>query len=216
MHKNLTLMFALFFIGSASIVSAGTALTEFAKVQSVSSLHVPLPGNCPKTDVLDKNKEWVEHTEVWNENMSNALSIHFSLPFAPSKPNVSFTLIPVTVDRGMGIAQWKEIVWSIYRSNQTNYDGKNTNCHVMGSVAYYVEASNKNGWPPKVELINKPKSEKRWLRKGEIRLIELRWYDPVGKKRHRWFNQNLAVAIQWVKENNHSPIPLPRAINTLH
>ncbi len=216
MIKNLTLMFALFFIWNPCFVNADSAFTDLVKFHNASNMVIPFPGNCPKTDVLDENKEWVEHTEVWNKKMRNILAMHFSLPFAPVKPSVFFTHLPVKVDRGMGIAPWSELVWTIYRSNQTNYHGKSNNCHVMGTVAYYIERRNKNGWPPKVQFLNQPKSEKQWLRSGEIGLIELRWYDPVGKRRHRWFNRPLALSIHWVKGNNFSPIFLPRAINTLY
>lgn len=216
MYKNLTLMFALFFIGIPGIVSAGTALAELVRVHDVSSIHIPLPGNCPKTDILDKNKEWVEHTEEWNKNMSIILAIHLRLPLAPLKSPVSFSLLPVSVDRGMGITKWNEIIWSVYRSNQINFNGENNNCYVIGSVAYYVEVSNKNGWPPEVKFLNSFKSERHWLQKGKIGLIEFRWFDPVSKKRHRWFNHRLALYLQWVKRNSYSPISLPRAINTLY
>ena len=216
MVKNLTLMFALFFIGTSSIVSVDATSTELAGVQDNDNLYVPSAGNCPKTDVLDKNREWVEHGERWNKNMSNILATHFSLPIAPVKPAVLFTLLPVSVDRGMGIAPWNEVVWSVYRSNQTSFHGKDNNCHVMGTLAYYVEVNNTGGWPPGVQLLNQPQSEKQELQRGKIGLIELRWYDPVGKKRHRWFNRQLALSLHWVKGKNFSPIFLPRAINTLY
>ncbi len=147
--------------------------------------------------------------------MNSVLATHFSLPIVPEKPSVSLTLLPVNVDRGMGVTHWREIIWSVHRTGKTNFIGKNNNCFVMGTVAYYVEMKNKNGWPPQVKLISKPETEEKCLKEGDTGLIELRWYDPVEKKRHRWFNRRLSLYLQWTDDYNSSPILLPRVINSL-
>jgi hypothetical protein len=215
MFKNLILIITLCFIFIANIVNAETITRDAVSPLEVSSIDSPLANACPSTAVLAQNKDWVEHAGVWNKSMGALLTEHFSLPLAPVKANVALSLITVNVDRGMGITPSSEILWSVYRTNQTNFSEKNTNCHVLGSVAYYVEVRNDSGWPPKVMFINNPDSEKQWLSKGTIGLIEFRWYDPVDQKRHRWFNSRLALYLQWVKGASDSPIFLPRAVNTL-
>jgi len=88
-------------------------------------------------------------------------------------------------------------VWTVSRTEQANH-GKNKNCFLNGTVvAYYVELKNNYGWPPQVEILNTPENEEKYLRKGEIGLIELRWFDPIGEKRHRWYNHRLASFLQW-------------------
>ena len=146
--------------------------------------------------------------------MGSVLATHLKLPLAPVK-GVYMNHIAVYVDRGTGIFPWQEIVWTLSRTNQANYAGENNNCYVVGTVAYYVEPKNKDGWHPIVEILNKPETEKECLLKGDLGLIELRWYDPADKKKHRWFNHRLALYLQWVMENNDSPILLPRVINSL-
>jgi len=215
MFKNLTLIITLCIIFIANIVKADTITTDPVSALDLRSINSPLANACPSTAVLAQNKDWVEHVGVWNKSMGTLLTEHFTLPLAPVKPNVALSLVSVNVDRGMGITSWNEILWTVYRTNQTNFSEKNTNCHVLGSVAYYVEVRNESGWPPKVMFINNPDSEKQWLSKGTIGLIEFRWYDPVDKKRHRWFNRRLASFLRWVKGTGNSPIFLPRAVNTL-
>ncbi len=215
MFKNLTLIITLCVIFIANIVNANTITTDAVSARDLRSINSPLANACPSTAVLAQNKDWVEHVGVWNKSMETLLTEHFSLPLAPVKPNVALSLVSVNVDRGMGIAPSSEILWTVYRTNQTNFSEKSTNCHVLGSVAYYVEVRNESGWPPKVMFINNPDSEKQWLSNGMIGLIEFRWYDPVDKKRHRWFNSRLALYLQWVKGTSDSPIFLPRAVNTL-
>ncbi len=131
------------------------------------------------------------------------------------KGSVYLNHLAVYVDRGTGVFPWREIVWSLSRTNQANYYGKNNNCYVIGTVAYYVELNNKDGWPPKLDILNEPEKEEHCLQKGHLGLIELRWYDPVEKRRHRWFNRRLALYLQWVDMYNYSPISLPRVINSL-
>lgn len=215
MFKHLTLIFVLCFMWSTDIVSANNEIIKLANDYHVNRLEVPLSGNCPSDETIMKNREWVEHSGAWNKNLSKLLGVHLSNPLVPVKPTIALTLLPVNVDRGMGIAQWSEIVWTVYRSNQKNFTGKNSNCYLLGSVAYYVEVRNENGWPPMVGFANNPEHEKPWLQKGLIGLIEFRWYDPVENKKHRWFNSKLALFLQWVKENGNSPISLPRAVNSL-
>ncbi len=215
MFRKLAPIFTLCFFWTANIVNAETAETNFANAKEISSNNLSLAGDCPSLDVLRKNREWIEHTGGWNKFLNSVLATHFSLPIAPKKPSVSLTLLPVNVDRGMGITQWREIVWVVHRTNQTNFIGKNNNCYVMGTVAYYAEVKNKNGWPPEVKLISEPETEEKCLQRGDTGLIELRWYDPVEKKRHRWFNRRLASFLQWTDKHEYSPIPLPRVINSL-
>lgn len=215
MFKNLTLIFVLCFIGTISIVDAKAEEKELANNPNVSKYTLPSSDNCPTIETLITNREWVEHSGGWNEHLGKKLATHLRLPLKPVKPTISFTLLPIDVDRGMGIHSWQEILWVIHRTNQTNFVGKNGNCHVMGSVAYYVEVKNKNGWPPKIAFQNKPSYEQNWLVNGEIGLIEFRWFDPVENKKHRWFNSNLALLINWVKGESYSPIPLARVINSL-
>lgn len=200
---------------SADIVSANNEIIRLTNDYHLNRLEVPLSGDCPSTEIIMQNREWVEHSGAWDNNLSKLLAIHFSNPLVPVKPTIVLTLLPVSVDRGMGIAQWSEIVWTVNRTNQTNFSGENTNCHVLGSVAYYVEVNNKNGWPPMVGFANNPEYEKPWLQNGKIGLIEFRWYDPVENRKHRWFNRKLALFLQWVKEHGKSPISLPRAVNSL-
>lgn len=195
------------------VILLGFNNTVFADAEM--NKNMPEPGNCPSTEALMKNREWVEHYGVWNKNLSKLLAIHLGNPLVPVKPTVIFSLLPVVVDRGMGITGWSEIIWMVYRTRQTNFSGRNSNCHVLGSVAYYVEVSNKNGWPPMVNFIDNPEQEKQWLAKSKIGLIEFRWYDPVENQKHRWFNERLALFIQWIKEHRYSPISLPRVINSL-
>ncbi len=215
MFRKLTLIFTLCFIWTGNIVSAETVTTKFPKAQEISSSDISTTGDCPSLNVLRKNSVWVEHTGKWSKFLNGVLMKHFSLPIAPKKPSVSLTLLPVNVDRGMGITGWREIVWVVHRTNQMNFIGKNNNCFVLGSVAYYAEVKNKNGWPPEVKLISEPETEEKCLQKGDTGLIELRWYDPVEKKKHRWFNRRLASFLQWTDEYKYSPIPLPRVINSL-
>lgn len=214
MYKSLTFMFILCFVGAAYIIRAEAATHPFAH-KSASNNHLPLPGDCPSDEILVESGDWVEHKEIWSSYLDSILEIHFSLPPAPIKAAVYFSLVPVYMDRGMGAFPRDEVVWTIYRTNQTNFSGKNNNCYLIGTVAYYVEVHNIEGWPPKAGLLNDPQIEEQKLHRGDIGLIELRWYDPVWNKRHRWFNDNLSSTMQW-KEYNYSPISLPMAINTLY
>ena len=144
------------------------------------------------------------------------MTAHLKLPLAPVKGSVYLNLVPVSVDRGMGVFPWREIVWSLYRTNyQANFNEENNNCRVIGTVAYDVELNNKDGWPHELGILNEPEKEEHCLQKGHLGLIELRWYDPVEKKRHRWFNRRLALYLQWVDTYVYSPISLPRVINSL-
>ncbi len=215
MFKSSILMFVIFLIGTSHIVNAKTEKPELSNAYDVKGLTHSLPGNCPSAERLIKNKEWVEHTGPWNKNLEKLLAVHFNLPITPVKPAISLTLLPVNVDRGMGISQCREIVWAVHRTNQTNFSGENNNCHVLGTVAYYVEVRNQDGWPPKADFANKSTFEKQWLQKRVTGLIEFRWYDPVEQRRHRWFNRRLAYFMKWVKANKVSPIFLPRVINSL-
>ena len=199
MKKKIVLIFAICFF-LAGVVAASD---------------LPLQGNCPDTETLTKNKEWVEHTEGWNRALTKLMATHLKYHPESAKPAVSMSLTPVTVDRGAGICSWNEVVWQVSRTNQKEFSGKSGNCRVIGTTTYYVEMKNKNGWPPRIDFINKPVNEERWLVNGDIGLIELRWYDPVGKRRHRWFNRRLAKYMQWVTEGEYSPIQLPRVVNSL-
>ncbi len=163
--------------------------------------------------MLKKNRDWIEHTGKWNKYLGSILAAHFRSPLSPVKPSVYFTRIPVYVDRGMGVYPSQETVWTVSRTIEPQYLKKNINCYVNAIVAYYVEIKNRDGWPPSIDLISNPESEEKCLKEGDTGLIELRWYDPVGKKRHRWFNHRLASFLQW--EEGYSPILLPRVINSL-
>lgn len=214
MFKNLILMFLIISIGTSGIVNAKTKKTV---VNEQDAVRFTIPGQvyCPGAETLVKNKKWVEHTGKWDKNLSVLLAKHLSLPIVPVKSAIALSLLPVSVNRGMGITSWSEIIWTVHRSNQKKFIGNNYNCYVLGTVAYYVEVSNNDGWPPEVGFLKKPGNEKQWLQDRTIGLIEFRWYDPVGQRRHRWFNNRLALNIQWVKEKIYSPIPLPRIINSL-
>lgn len=215
MFKNLISIVVISLILTANFVNAEVGKNDVTYAQGAKNMVLPSPDVCPSSDVLAQNKDWIEHTGLWSKNMVSFLANHLSLPLSPNKPTISVSLVPVDVDRGMGITQSSEIVWTVRRTGQTNFRGKSSNCHVIGSVAYYVEASNKDGWPPKVSFIKEPEYEKQWLQNGTIGLIELRWYDPVEMKRNRWFNSRLARYLQWVKGGRYSAISLPRVINSL-
>ncbi|MEE9165741.1 MAG: hypothetical protein V3U15_05710, partial [Nitrospinota bacterium] len=105
--------------------------------------------------------------------MSSVFTTYLKLPLAPVKGSVYLNHLAVYVDRGTGVFPWREIVWSLSRTNQANYSGKNNACYVAGTVAYYVELKNKDGWPPAVEILNKHEKEKEFLLKGDLGLIEL-------------------------------------------
>jgi len=144
------------------------------------------------------------------------LATHFKSPLSHMQPSVYFALMPVYVNRGIGVYPWREIVWTVSRTDQTYYFEKSKNCFLKGTVvAFYVELKNNDGWPPQVKILSKPESEEKFLREGKVGLIELRWFDPLGKKRHRWFNHRLASFLQWTEEYIYSPILLPRVINSL-
>ncbi len=191
------------------------ALNKPPLAQDKNSHNLSSLAECPSLDILAKNREWVEHRGEWNKFLNSVLVKHFSLPLSPVKPSVSLTLLPVNVDRGMGITQWREIIWVVHRTSITDFISKNNDCYVMGTVAYYAEVKNKDGWPPEVKLISEPETEEKCLKKGDIGLIELRWYGPVEKKRHRWFNRRLASFLHWTDGYYYSPILLPRVINSL-
>ncbi len=212
------LICSLCFFVTAKTVNARRGMTNSGNIKKDNNdrLHLPLPGNCPSDETLKNNTDWVEHTEDWNKYLDNILETHFSLPLSPEKPTLSLNLTPVNVNRGMGVSKWREIIWTVNRTNQKDYVGQNYNCYVIGMAAYYVEAKNKNGWPPDALFLEIPESEEKWLKEGAISLIELRWYDAVEKKRHRWFNRRLASFLDWLENNYFSPIPLPLAINTLN
>lgn len=214
MFKMFILMFLIILIGTSSIVNAKSEKTVVNEHNMVG-FNTPGPVYCPGAETLVKNKKWVEHTGQWDKNLSALLAKHLSLPIVPVKSAIALSLLPVSVNRGMGITSWSEIIWTVHRSNKNNFIANNYNCHVLGTVAYYVEVRNNNGWPPEAGFLSKPVNEKQWLQDRTIGLIELRWYDPVGQRRHRWFNNRLALNIQWVKEKRYSPIPLPRVINSL-
>ncbi len=209
-------IYVLCFLMPAKTINAGKGIKSFGKIQNDNRSNVPLPGNCPNDEILKNNTEWIEHNEEWNDYLDNILKTHFSLPLTPVKPTVYLNLIPIYVDRGTGAATWREIVWAVNRTNQINYIGKNNNCYIVGMAAYYVEGENTAGWPPDIRFLKNPEAEEKWLREGAISLIELRWYDAVKKKRHRWFNRRLASALDWVDGYYYSPIFLPWAINTLN
>lgn len=164
--------------------------------------------DCPSLDKLYKNRQWIEYNSPWDKNLSRLLLIHLDTPLAITNGSVYLNHVDVEVDRGMGVYSWREIIWVVKRTEQEK-------CHVKGSVAYYAEITNINGWPPRILFTEKPYHEKSWLKNGSIGLIEFRWYDPVGGKRHRWFNLELALFLQWVARGEFSPIRLPKVINSL-
>lgn len=172
--------------------------------------------NCPTIEKLVENKQWIEHSDSEQIiQISEQLKKHFSFPLISVKPNIAMRLVNVIVDRGMGKAQWGEIIWIIHRTPYTNFSGKNMTCYIMGSIAFYVEVQNVNGWPPKVKFTSDSSNEWELLKNSTIGLIELRWFNSVEEKKHRWFNRKLATKMQWVKDKNYSPIDLPRAVNVL-
>lgn len=167
---------------------------------------------CPSINKLATNKEWVVHT--WRpKSIQGLFEKHLTTPLAPIKVPLHRIAVLVNVNRGMGKTKWSEIVWVIQRSymKTTDINGK-PSCYVMGSVAFYVELQNKNGWPPEVNF--KSKSERKLINQEQLALIELRWFDPLENKRHQWYNQKLATFIQWVEPE--SPIQLPTPINCLY
>ena len=168
---------------------------------------------CPSLDVLLKNKKWIEHTESINNNIKIILSKHFNTPISPEKGSVYMLWTPVKVYRGKRIVEWREIIWSVHRTNQRDFKGDKKWCFVSGSVAYYTEVKNKRGWPPTVDFLNASETEQQLFEDGVLGLIELRWYNSETKKKHRWFNQTLANYLKWAE--NYSPISLPRVINSL-
>ena len=216
MLRKSFLICILCFITSAKIANAEMGKTGFDKIKKDNSYNVPSPGDCPSDNILKHNTEWTEHSEDWNDYLDNILETHFSLSLSPVKPMISINSVPINVNRSLGVFMSREVVWSVNRTNQTDYLDKNNNCHIVGVVAYYVEAKNKAGWPPDTRILKKPEIEEKWLRDGVISLIELRWYDAVEMKRHRWFNQRLASSLSWVGSYNFSPILLPMAVNTLN
>ena len=196
--------------------SLASALNKSQQTLNISGHNFPPSGDCSSLKIPRKNTDWTEHTGRWNKYLDSVLATHFNSPLSSTKSPVYFTLIPVYVDRGIGVYSWREIVWTVSRTEQASNYGKNKNCFLNGTVvAYYVELKNKYGWPPQMKILSKPESEENSLREGKIGLIELRWFDPIGEKRHRWFNHRLASFLQWTGEYLYSPIFLPRVINSL-
>ena len=213
MFKNLTLIFyVLCFLGMPHVIKAETIKTYPA---NDNNYNLSSPAVCPSNSILEKNKKWVEHDESWNKDLNSIFEAHLKLPLSPVNGSVYLNLVSVHVNRGLGLYPRREIVWSVKRTNQGGNFEKNNNCYLSGTVAYYVELKNSNGWPPVVQILNKPEIEEECLQKGDLGLIELRWYDPVEKRRHRWFNHRLALHLKWAKSYNYSPIMLPRVINEL-
>tara|TARA_Y100000310_G_scaffold343740_1_gene452789 strand:- start:69 stop:644 length:576 start_codon:yes stop_codon:yes gene_type:complete len=178
-------------------------------------LNTVLVYSCPSFESLLENKKWVEHTTSVTREIKEVLTNHFIMPISPEKGSVSMLWTPVKVKRGKGIQEWREIVWAVHRTYQTNFNKEKKTCFVSGSVAYYVEVKNKNGWPPTIDFLNTSDEEKQLFEDGIFGLIELRWYNSKTKKKHRWFSVALAKYLGWVQEYQVSPILLPRVINSL-
>ena len=160
---------------------------------------------CPSSDL--KNGRWVEHAAKLNNSIKVVLADHFLMPVSQEKGSVYMLMASVNVRRGKGIFKWREVIWSVHRTNKT--------CFLSGSVAYYTEIKNREGWPPTVDFLNASETEQKLFEDGVFGLIELRWYDYTTNKKHRWFNKALANRLSWVKDYLFSPISLPRVINSL-
>jgi hypothetical protein len=210
------IVFILLLFGMANSIWAGEKINDLFIIQKNLDANFLMSNVCPSDEVVENNPEWVEHAGDWNGKLDKILEAHFRLPLSPVKPPVFMKFIPVLVDRGSGISSYQEAVWIVNRTNQTDHNGKNNNCHLLGMAAYYVEIKNKQNWPPAAFPFKNPALEEQWLKERAIGLIEFRWYDVVEKKRNRWFNRQLAVYLDWIDNYNYSPIFLPYAINTLN
>lgn len=90
-------------------------------------------------------------------------------------------------------------------------------CFVLGSAAFYAVGFEDD---PQLDFV-------ATVGRGDElgladRLIELRWYDPAGGKRQRWFNAPLARRLGWLSDGRGTedpgarPIPLAEALNALY
>ena len=159
---------------------------------------------CPTLDDLEKNKTWLEADGA--DSIAPAiLEGHFKRPLE----RAALIYLEVPTERGTREDFWIGIA---ARRDMTEEElVGHPECRVLGSVAFYADY-----WLPDLDFFTliREGHERDLVGSGQLKLIELRWFDPNLQRRVRWFDTALARNFEWLEGSR--PIDLPRPINSLY